>query len=112
MTIWKNSKMRLFFDNRVDLTDPSSLLLDCKVELNDKEIIVKYDLDGEFYQYKGKADDEDNFANGHFVVYMDEPKNYGSLHMFIDSSILEGSWKVYDDDGAENRGMWRIELKD
>lgn len=118
MTIWRNSKMTLFFDNRVELTDPSSLLLDCKVELNDKEIIVKYDLEGEHYNFKGSPYDlndkisKDNFVNGHFLVYMDDRKNNGSFHKAPNFNILEGFWRVCDDDGRVNRGMWRIVLED
>lgn len=94
MPVWNNSRMTTLHYS----SEPSSQL-DCIVKIEDEEILVGY-TDGGFCQYKGKSNGE-----GHFVLQAAGFNGRATLHMFKESSILEGSW---EEDGS--RGMWRIEL--
>lgn len=96
MSIYPNSKMSsLYYSD-----EPSSENYPCVVKLNDDEIIVEYEDQG-VVQYRGK-----NNGDGHFELSSTDVNGRASLHMFPNSSILEGSW-VED----SYRGMWRILLE-
>ena len=95
MTIWNNSKMSTVYysDDSASENDP------CVVKITENEILVEYDDDG-LVQYRGAND-----GSGHFVLNAEQINGRASLHMFAQSSILEGSWIE-----GGYRGMWRIEL--
>ncbi|MEZ5443436.1 MAG: hypothetical protein R3F15_18340 [Lysobacterales bacterium] len=95
--IWKNSKMTtLYYDTAAaDEKHP------CVVKIGDSDILVEYRGETEeLVQYRGKND-----GSGHFELQAESVSGRGTLHMFLGSSHLEGSWI---ERGA--RGMWRIEL--
>lgn len=71
-----------------------------EVKIDDKEIVVSYEDDSGWVQYRGKNKD-----TGHFQLTCPERKGEASLHQFPGGKILEGFW-------VENglRGMWRIYL--
>ena len=71
----------------------------CVVKLENNQILVEYEDEGRV-QYKGITN-----GVGHFELHGVGFQGHASLHMFPDSSILEGSWL---EEGY--RGMWRIKL--
>lgn len=88
-----------FTDDEASLRDP------CKVTIGSDRITVSYDVEGENYQYTGRA-----HAPGHFeLALIDRSDGTGraTLHRFPDGKLLEGYWL---EDGAE--GFWRIHLKE
>lgn len=94
--IWNNAKMSVVYNNK-DVADEG---WPCVVKLSEEEIIVEYDDEG-MVQYKGK-----NSGNGHFELHAEDVNGRATLHMFPDSTLLEGSWV---EDGE--RGMWKISLE-
>lgn len=97
MTIWHNSRMTTLYYS----DEPAKEDYPCVVKIDDNGILVEYeDEDGGIQQYKGQ-----NNKNGHFELNAPDLHGHASLHMFPDSTILEGSWIE-----GGYRGMWRIEL--
>lgn len=98
MPIYSNSKMSSLYYSDA----PSAENYPCVVRIDDHEILVEYeDEDDGVVQYRGK-----NNGDGHFELSSTDVNGRASLHMFPNSSILEGSW-VED----SYRGMWRILLE-
>lgn len=95
MQIWRNSKMSTLYYSDW----PASEDHPCVVKIDDNEILVEYENDG-IVQYKGR-----NTGTGHFELHAPKVKGKASLHMFPNSSLLEGSWIE-----SGYRGMWRIKL--
>jgi hypothetical protein len=95
MSVWNKSRMQtVYYDN-----DPSEED-ECDVKIDSKEIVVSYRDDSGFVNYRGKND-----GTGHFELLAPERNGRATLHMFKDSSILEGFW---EQEGY--RGFWRIYL--
>jgi len=94
MKIYNNCTMTTLYHSN----DPSEDY-PCVVKLGDDRILVEYEDEG-WVQYEGTTNGE-----GHFELYGVGFQGHASLHMFPDSSILEGSWL---EEGY--RGMWRIKL--
>ena len=84
----------LFYSDEVATED-----FPCAVKITDTEILVEYQDEG-FIQYRGN-----NNGTGHFELHAPELKGHASLHMFSESTILEGSWVE-----GSYRGMWKIRL--
>lgn len=96
MLLWSNSKMStLYYSDEF-----ASENYPCEVKMDENEIIVEYEQDDEYVQYRGKS-----IGNGHFELHCPDKNGRASLHMFPNSTILEGSW-VED----TFRGMWKINL--
>lgn len=73
----------------------------CVVKITENEILIEYEDETHgIVQYKGK-----NSGDGHFELDASIVQGKASLHMFPNSSILEGSWIE-----AQARGMWKIKL--
>lgn len=71
----------------------------CVVRIEGDQILVEYN-NGGLYQYNGVAKGE-----GHFELKAVGFDGRGTLHRFLNSSILEGGWI---EEGI--KGMWRIQL--
>lgn len=95
MIIWNNSTMTTFYPSSAPSSESK-----CVVKFEGDSILVEYHEDGEFYQYKGSKN-----GDGHFVLQAEGFEGRATLHMFNESSILEGSWM---EEGRN--GMWKIEL--
>lgn len=93
---WLNSKCDwLYYDNEAaDVNDP------VRVVIENGEIEVSYEYEGEWYSYKGKE-----VSPGHYELHGVGYDGRATLHRFKDGRILEGYWT---DEGY--RGMWRIQL--
>ena len=95
MNLWLNSAMSCLFYSDEDATED----FPCAVKITETEILVEYEDEG-FKQYRGRND-----GSGHFELRAPEIKGHASLHMFPNSTILEGSWTE-----GTYRGMWKIRL--
>jgi len=97
MTIWKNCTVdTLFFSDQPAVTHEPGY----QVKIDENEIVVSYQDDGEWVEYRGK-----NKGDGHFQLSCPDLKGEASLHQFPQGKILEGFWI---EDGIQ--GMWRIRL--
>ena len=94
MPIWNSCTMTtLYYSEDASDDDP------CVVRIDENGILVEYE-DEEIVQYTGTRNGE-----GHFELRGVGFDGHASLHMFPESSVLEGSWV---EEGQ--RGMWRIRL--
>ena len=97
MTIWKNCTCDLYFyDARADLKDPGY-----EVRIDGDEMVISYQDDGEWVNYKGK-----DLGGGHYELIADDVSR-AMMHRVPNSEIIEGFWQEGD-----NFGMWRLYLKD
>lgn len=95
MSVWKDSKVDLFFyDYVASVNEP------CEVRIDGDSIVVSYEDDGEYVVYKGQE-----HGIGHYELKASAVDGRASLHMFPDGKILEGYWVEQG-----QRGMWRIRL--
>jgi hypothetical protein len=96
MSHYKNATYRTFHFGKEAAESQT-----CEVRImDDGEIVVSYETDGDFVVYKGEEQ-----GQGHYLLESEEPQGRASLHRFPGSLILEGYW---EEDGM--KGMWRIEL--
>jgi len=91
--IWNNCRLTILF------YDEPAQEMTCVVKFTDAGIMVEYEDDGVVQYAGGKKGD------GHFELLAPAVHGRATLHMFPDSTRLEGSWI---EDGE--RGMWRIDL--
>lgn len=93
---WPNSKCDwLYYENEApDVNNP------VKVIMENGEIEVSYESEGEWYSYKGPE-----VNPGHYELHGVGYDGRATLHHFPGGRILEGYWT---DEGY--RGMWRIQL--
>lgn len=97
MSVWKNCTVdTLYYGDNAAVTNETGY----QVKIDDDEIVVSYQTDGVWVEYRGK-----NKKDGHFQLACPELKGQASLHQFPAGKILEGYWI---EDGY--RGMWRITL--
>lgn len=98
MTVWKNCIADIYYtDNKPELHDPGY-----EVRITAEELVVSYEGDGGWVNYRGT-----NLGGGHFDLSCPEVNGRAMLHRTADSHFLEGNWS---EDGAH--GMWRIELRE
>ncbi|MEI8155645.1 MAG: hypothetical protein WCH60_02180 [Burkholderiales bacterium] len=96
MTIWKNCRADLYYnDGTPELKDPGY-----EVRLSDTELVISYEGDDGWVNWKGH-----DLGGGHFEMVSPEVEGRALLHRFGDSEILEGNWT----EGGDH-GMWRIYL--
>jgi len=103
MAIWKKSKMITLYYNEKSADDDK-----CTVRINDKNIVVSYNEEGEplAVVYKGTE-----HGQGHYKLSREDGRGQASLHQFKNSLFLDGWWEEEGEEGIE-KGMWRIELKE
>lgn len=96
MTIWKNCLADLYYnDDTPDLKDPGY-----EVRLSGTELVISYEADDGWVNWKGH-----DLGSGNFEMVSPEVEGSAMLHRFGDSEILEGNWT----EGGDH-GMWRIYL--
>jgi hypothetical protein len=97
MTVWKNCTVDSLYYNE----DPASTKESgFQVKIDDAEIVVSYQDDDGWVEYRGKNKDD-----GHFQLTCPDRNGEATLHQFPNGNILEGFWVE-----AGTRGMWRITL--
>lgn len=95
MHIWSKSIMTTLYRS----SDPSTEY-PCVVKIENNDILVEYYQNNRILQYKGKSN-----GVGHFELQAIGFYGRATLHRFMDSSVLEGSWI---EEGC--KGMWSISL--
>lgn len=96
MTIWKSCRADIFYnDDQPELNDPGY-----EVRINDGEMVVSYEDDGMWVNYKGQ-----DMGGGHYLLTSPEVDGRSVLHRVPDSDILEGNWSE-----GGSHGMWRVYL--
>ena len=96
MAIWKNCRADIFYNNdKPDLNDPGY-----EVRIDDGEMVVSYENDDGWVNYKGK-----DLGGGHYLLTCPEVEGRAVLHRVPDSEIVEGNWSE-----SGEHGMWRITL--
>ncbi|TXG93631.1 MAG: hypothetical protein E6R09_18780 [Rhodocyclaceae bacterium] len=97
MTIWKNCTADIYYsDDAPDLRDPGY-----EVRLEGDELVISYQSDGSWINYKGVDQ-----GGGHFLLTADSIQGRAMLHRAPDAEILEGCWSE-----NSSSGMWRVYLK-
>ena len=96
MTIWKNCRADIFYnDDKPELNDSGY-----EVRITDGDMVVSYQDDGMWVNYKGR-----DVGGGHYVLTSPEVEGRAVLHRVPDDDILEGNWS----EGGFH-GMWRLNL--
>ena len=97
MSIWTAKWDILYYDD-----EPAVEGWLCEVRLDDQEMVISYEEDGERRMYIGRAAEP-----GHYVVENEAVGGKGTFHRFNRSLKLEGSW-IEDN----TRGMWILHLEE
>lgn len=96
MTIWKNCTCDLYYqDEGAALRDPGY-----EVRIDGDELVISYEGDQGWINYKGKDQ-----GGGHYALTADVVNGRALVHRAPDAEIVEGCW---EEDGCF--GMWRFYL--
>lgn len=99
-----NNQIRIYTNCKMDTVyyDETSadLSCDCELKFASNKIVVSYKNDDDYIVYKGESK-----GYGHYLLTSPNNNGRASLHMFADSSYLDGYWE----EGGDT-GFWRIEL--
>ena len=96
MAIWKNCTCDIYYqDEGAALRDPGY-----EVRIDGDELVISYEGDQGWINYKGKDQ-----GGGHYALTADVVNGRALVHRAPDAEIVEGCW---DEDGCF--GMWRFYL--
>ena len=96
MAIWKNCTCDIYYqDEGAALRDPGY-----EVRIDGDELVISYEGDQGWINYKGKDQ-----GGGHYALTADVVNGRALVHRAPDAEIVEGCW---EEDGCF--GMWRFYL--